>query len=474
MLSLYIFLILIGLTYYVAISNETRQIHQNESFVNRIENNNQIHQQIIDEAEQDIQYTQDPEELIHHHMKLWKLYYDGVPDKYDFHGNRIEGTSPNPELALYHINEAINLGYEEAYITLAKMYHFGFHNFDENKEEAKQIYAYIIDKGLPNRQEALKHFQDIVEEERYSNMSNWLNIPANNIKNTLRERNQFSVVDRDEHMRNVKRIKEKQRKYRNNNYDNHITVTYNNRFDNPIFRDVQLTNRNKQRISSNVRSDSQNVHDSALIRTVRGSIENLKGTTDITMDDSEVLRDIRMHILKKPKCDKRNNAIRALDAMEQTHKPLVAFQMKETDLLNLVWNRINNNHDENSENLKDNLYEQLANSVEHDKVVCTTGRFTRVLDSLNVVDKDVVIKPRSLINRELMDKSAMIRKEMYNERSDSDKNMIDSIQENDVQMKFTEDLKRNIRRQFQQDYVDTKLLTQDELDSEINKWIDYI
>jgi hypothetical protein len=96
------------------------------------------------------------------------------------------------------------------------------------------------------------------------------------------------------------------------------------------------------------------------------------------------------------------------------------------------------------------------------------------LDSLNVVDDQVSIKPRSLINRELMDKSAMIRKEIYDNESEGNRKMIDSIQDNDFQKQFTEKLKHNIRTQFKDDYVQSNVLTQTELDEEVNKWIDYI
>ena len=473
MLSLIIFFILSISLYYVTIFNKKRVIHQNETFVESTQNRNDVYQTKINNTEQELDQTQNPDELIYHHMKLWKLYYEGTPDKYDFEGNRIPGTSPDPELSLYHINEAIANGYNEGYIMLAKMYHFGFHNFEENKEEAKQIYMNIIDNGLPNREEALKNFQIIIEEERYSNMSNWLNIPSENIKTTMKGGNQFAIVDRDDHMRNVKRVKDEQRNHREFNQPIHIITQP--RYNNPKLINVQLQNRKKkQPIRNDIRNDTQNVHDSALIRTVKQSIENLKKSTNLSINHSDSLRNMRNYIRSKPDCDKKNDALRTLDAMERTSKPLVAFKMKETDLLNLVWNRINNNHFENKENLQDNLYDQLANSVEHDKVVCTTGRFTRVLDSLNVVDDQVAIKPRSLINRELMDKSAMIRKELYDTESEGNRKMIDSIQDNDVQKRFTEKLKHNIRTQFKDDYVSSKVLSQTELDEEVNKWIDYI
>lgn len=473
MISFVISFILLISIYYVAIFNTKKEIRLHETFINNIENRNEIHLTEIDNTENQITQIQNPDELIQYHLKLWKLYYDGIPDKYDFIGNRIPGVSPDPQLSLYHINEAITNGYEEGYFLLAKMYHFGFHNFDENKEEAKQIYTFIIDNGLPNREEALKNFQSIIDEERYSNMSNWLNIPSENIKTTMSNGNQYAMIDRNTHMKNIKKVKDEQRRHRNIQTVDYVYV-------NPIINDdnkyinVQLRDKNNRLIQNNIRNDTQNVHDSILIKTVRNSIDNLKNSTKLAIKQSDVLRQIRNHLESKNECDKKNNALRALDAMERGHEPLVSFKMKEVELLNLVWNRIDNNHYENRDDLRNNLYDSLANSVEHDKVVCTTGRFTRVLDSLNVVDDAVIIKPRSLINRELMDKSAMIRKEMYDNESEGNRNLIDSIQDNEVQNNFTTILKNNIRKQCKDDYVNTELLSQTELDDEINKWIDYI
>lgn len=474
MLSLFLFIVLLSLVYYVSYINKDRVVHLNEKFTDQTYSRNINYQSEIENTENQLNMQiQDPQERIYHHIKLWKLYYDGIPDRYDLDGNSIPGVEPNPELALYHINEAINNGYKEGYFELAKMYHFGFHNFDENKEEAKQIYTYIIDNNFPKKKEALENLQTIVDEERYQSMSSWLNIPTDSIKKYLGN-DSFSYVDRKQHMQNVQQVKSQQREYRRQNQQPvEIGIFYKNPED-KRFIDIELKDRTQQPIRNTIKNDSQNVHDSALIRTVRQSIENLQNSTNLSINHGDSLRELRGYILSKPDCDRKINALRTLDAMERTHEPLVSFKMKEVDLLNLVWNRINNNHSENKEDLMENLYDQLANGVEHDKVVCTTGRFTRVLDSLNVIDDQVAIKPRSLINRELMDKSAMIRKEMYDAESYEAQQRIDSIQDNETQIEFTEKLKNTIRRQFYNDYVRTEVLTQDELDEEVNKWIDYI
>jgi len=473
MLSLLIFFILSLIICYVSLYNNHREIQLNENYIETTNIKNNEYNSEINNTEQEINQSQNSEELILNHMKLWNLYYNGVPDKYDLNGNRIEGSAPAPKLALYHINQAISKGYEPGYILLAKMYHFGFHDFPENKEEAKGIYTHIINNELPNIEEAIKNFQTIIDEERYSNTSNWLNIPVENIRTSINHGNQYSTINRDEHINHIKKIKQEQKQDRfheESSFDIQPIKPHN-----PNLIDIQLENRtNKIPIRNEINNDTQNVHDSSLIRSVKQSIKNLQNSTNLSINLSDSLRNLRSFIQSKPECDRKENSLRTLDSMEKNHEPLVAFELKESDLLHLVWNRINNNHSENKNNLKDNLYDQLANGIEHDKVVCTTGRFTRVLDSLNVLDDQVSIKSRSVINRELMDKSAMIRKEMYDKESSENRKLIDSIQENSKQNEFSEQLKDNIRTQFKRDYIDSNVLTQEELDNEINQWINYI
>jgi hypothetical protein len=147
--------------------------------------------------------------------------------------------------------------------------------------------------------------------------------------------------------------------------------------------------------------------------------------------------------------------------------------MKETELLHLLWNRIVNNHND-SPDLKDNLYDQLSDSVEHDSVVCSSGRFTRLLDSLTIVDPDVTIKSKEVIHRELMDKSGMIQKRLYNECSEEDRDEIDSQETSKTSALFSEKLRNAIRDEFRCDYVDSGIMSQSELDSELSVWIQYV
>ena len=99
----------------------------------------------------------------------------------------------------------------------------------------------------------------------------------------------------------------------------------------------------------------------------------------------------------------------------------------------------------------------MNDCVENDHVVCHTGIFNRVLNSLNYVDNFVNVKSTNALNDEMMNKCSLIR-------SNLDENEDD----------FDNKLKRKIMEELKKDYVDTNIITQEELNNIINVWIDYI
>ena len=149
--------------------------------------------------------------------------------------------------------------------------------------------------------------------------------------------------------------------------------------------------------------------------------------------------------------------------------------MKEIELLNLVWNRIHDDcNKDNIDNLKENLTNELSESIEYGLPVCATGRFNRIIDTLNKVDPLVNIVPTNAINQEMMTNAAKIREEVLKEYSDKDKELIDSTEPNLIQEQFETHFKDKIRKTFKETYVDKQILTQNKMDSLIEKWIDYI
>jgi len=126
--------------------------------------------------------------------------------------------------------------------------------------------------------------------------------------------------------------------------------------------------------------------------------------------------------------------------------------MTELQVLQLVWNAIGNNND-----LKDILYFNLSDITTYRGLVCLTGRVTRMIDVFNGIDD--AIKPNALdFRKEMMNKCVKIRNELEAN---------DILDENNF-------YKNEIKKQLYNDYVISKILTNEDFEREINEWIEYI
>lgn len=201
----------------------------------------------------------------------------------------------------------------------------------------------------------------------------------------------------------------------------------------------------------NILNDPQNVHDTHINKTIQSSINKLKKNTPINLnfDQSKQL------ILQN---NNNKNIIKVLDRIENSTIKSYYNNMKLKDLFILVVNHINNYDTEKKNNAIHNLTNELNDCIENNNIVCFIGIMNRIINSLNIIDENVIIKSREVLHQEMMNKCVKIRKELEK----NNKNIDDNI------------FKIEIKKELKKDYVDNKILTQDELDDMINTWIDFI
>ena len=426
------------------------------------------------------------QELVESYLSMKELYYNGIPDKYDNSGFKIKGIPPNPQLAIDYLNLAIKNGYLKGWVELGQMYHYGFYDFPSNLTEAKKIYLYIInninDQQIINESRGL--YQEAFDESENIQTHSWLNLPyttriqpkktlyeiGQNKKNTSANKiaNIFNLagimrMDGDDATNQPININNIFRTLRNDNIQvaiaNNVTVT-----------DGDGTEGNQRK-----RNDMHNVHDHSVIATIKQSVEKLRKDTVISKNPDQCMSEIRQYLEQLPNNDKKGDAILALDAVERNYMPLSFTDLKETDALALVWNRIHSDkHKDNTKVLKENLADELSECIEHSKPVCATGRFTRILDTLNAIDEAVNVRPTYAINEEMMDKAVKIREEGYNKLTDEEKKQVDNIQKSDFQKQWTENLRDEIKKQLSETYVKSDILTETTFESEIKQWINEI
>lgn len=423
------------------------------------------------------------EEQVRIYTELGRAYHEGIPDK-DYQGKKIFGIRPNLNKAIRYYSQSFNLGNLESLFDIATIYHHQLNNINQ----AKKLYYQIInskptkivygrnleylkgqsrDKLLQINEEAgLISGMWNLNPSNYTPFDNINRIPLSENDHQIEP---FQVQNQpiEPFQREIDPFRRERRNIPEPFQGEGVRITRRRR-------------RNIEPIPIQERNDTQNVHDHVLLNTAKQSIKKLKKDTRIGIPVHESLQQIRNEIYKLPR-HKMKEAIKALDSMERNTEHISFSNDKDTltDLLNLVWNRIDSYKDsELKKSAKSNLINELSESVEFGSVVCGTGKFVRVIDSLNKVDPAVNITPKWAINDTMMNKAGLLRKKLEETLNEEDKKAVNSVKPSPeqviIQKEFDRKLQDTIRKTFKEDYVDTGTMSQDLLNTEINKWIDEI
>jgi hypothetical protein len=159
------------------------------------------------------------------------------------------------------------------------------------------------------------------------------------------------------------------------------------------------------------KNDSQNVHDHAITKTTLSNLENLKETTKLENPTQLIKSQIdKLELDEKTK----TNAIRVIDNLSSNKHS--TFNTSEQDTLKMVWNKIQKQESPQlRNNLTETLVKQLASSVEYGHVVCSSGKITRIMSTLDGTLNENVARPMWAIRNELGHLATKIRNEYNNE-----------------------------------------------------------
>lgn len=441
----------------------------------------EIHQQEIDRA---LQQTGggngegsglSREQLEEWFYKLHELYYNGVPDKYDAIGNKIKGVEPEPKKAIYYLSRAAGQrGDPMLWMKLASIYQNGMYNFDPDLNTAALYYSNIHEKyHSPNvRQQALEAYNECIQETNTIKTYKWLNLPYSGKKNQhhekIKKQRQPPKTQTPRPLATMAlggatAVVERNNFFLGNHAPVGAGVGAGAGAGAAVFDIDNIAN-----------NDMHNTHNSQVVATVANSVRRLKENTDINTDAGTSINQIRQWLGTKPRTDKTADAQSSLDSIERNIIPVSSVDMKEVDVLNLVWNRINSKkHAETKDDIMDIFYGQLADMQEHGKSVCATGRLERLVDTLSTFDDNVQIKPTYVIDQEMMTKAGAIREAQYEGLTD------DRAQQYKMgiapdQDAFDESVKGKIMDTLKKDYVDTGIVTNTKFETMVNKWIDEI
>lgn len=412
--------------------------------------------------------------------KAAQLLHNGIPDKWTSFGSLVTGVPPNAYHAKYIYAELVRRGDQSVLVPYAELLEYGVAGQEDVIDLTEALRLREI--HVSTLTDPYEQYNALDSVQRLSPPQDRPDIAA--VRTELAQQMAAQAA--------IQRAANKQYNFNIPAYAGTTTTT------NP--RQIRTTNEdiwmlppdafrapnpvqnvNTQTGPVFVRSDGHNTHDSTVTKTVKASVDRLRaGANPSKFDNAKAAREVRAMIESAATSnDRRQNAIAALDAIERNNQTLMTLDMKETDLLGLVWTRMH--HDDNLENqqaLRENLVDELSACIENGKPVCTSGRFTRILDTLNGVDKQVDIKPKWAISKEMVDKAGIMYQDKVQKLTETEKQAVNALEPNAEQEQLNNDIisnvKNDIKMEFKKSYVDQGIMSQEALDVEMSKWLDHI
>ncbi len=428
------------------------------------------------------------------YYKLGRLYHNGTSDTY-VKGTLVKGIKPDPIKAIKNYNKAIEQGDLSCIFELASIYHWGMNGHNvQDIQKAQQLYIQLINQGSLIQQtkarSLLNRLQtETSQQQEYHNVEPMQPVPeqiqsssnvqqAPSVQPTLNVQHNIPVITTNIQPnqyigeplptipRTITPLTPPPREipfYVRPDTDDILDELM-------LFFTVDRYVDNNLIVDGPTINDSQNVHDTGVNSTIAMSVNNLKQNTILQRSIQQTIQDITDYINTLQSSDKTMNAKKTLQYIQTTNAHITSCNMTELEFLQLIWNRIIASSD--SKTLMDNLVNQLAESVEYGEVVCTTGRYTRLIDSLNLVDPLVNIKPQWVISQEMLQRASVLFNTFMEGLSEEQKNIynndLDGV--NDI----TNNAKEYIKSNLQKEYVDSNIARQDVLDAELAKWLDSI
>lgn len=158
-------------------------------------------------------------------------------------------------------------------------------------------------------------------------------------------------------------------------------------------------------------NDTQNVHDTGVVKSVSNILDILKNKTRIVKRIEQCVNEMIEYIeLSDHSTIIKTNAIKTLMKMNEVNSLIISCNCREKDLIELIWNFCDTLNPKDKDNLKYNIVIQLSEAIEFGDTVCAQGRFNHLIASLDILEEfqSCKIKPLWAIKQEMMNKSPKI------------------------------------------------------------------
>lgn len=265
----------------------------------------------------------------------------------------------------------------------------------------------------------------------------------------------------------------------NNNYNNYnyyepeLDPEFDLELQQAIYEGIQQRREvgNDEIQQFNYMIDSQNVHDHVVQNSIKKIVDRIRHVEvgGVSNDGNEF-----DELIEFARNNGKNDAIRVIEHIKQTNPYLSKHNIHTSDALKKVWNIVKNDTDKSM-----NLLIELESAIENGSIVCATGVFSRIINSLNDGEENVIIDT-NILKEEMMNKIGVIRQQFYDKLSDEDKRVFDNDygdnndNNNNKQKELIDKLKSEIHEKFNADYVDSGLCDKkikDDIEKELLEYL---
>jgi hypothetical protein len=341
--------------------------------------------------------------------------------------------------------KALEHGYEESILHVSKIYMHGLHpHYLPDKMMAGRIFSTFL-----NFSSTIHPWCKLYLQEIYS--VNYEDLDAIRQNDIVYRPLPFNIEDRLKH--SVSRM------VNFFPYRTQFNNTWLKNFDEDEEEDLFDTTTLIERLPVQViRNDTQNVHDHGMQNIGAQIINVLEEKNDVKHNSDNYYQNVN-ELLKN--WDQKNypNVKRVCDSLSELNHS--KFDKSEKDVFNLVWAKVKDNPD-----MTIMLLDNMNSSVEHDSVVCSTGKIMRMLSTLDAVDEDTPdLKPDWVIKEEITQTVSKILKDL----KPNEKKEYESEDNND---RIKEVIKTRIRDKCEKDYKG--VLEPNILNIYLNDYLEYI
>lgn len=208
-------------------------------------------------------------------------------------------------------------------------------------------------------------------------------------------------------------------------------LTHKNALDKTLMS--KMSEKKKMRdVSKNIekkkswKSDSQNVHDSVILRDLKSQFQYIRSQNDIIRQPYQTFGQVCHLILNFSEYNKEKyeaDLLRVLERIRNNSKVL-GLDICEQAYFIEIWRRIQSPaNNVNRKELERSFVCSLQDCMEKNAIVCSTGRNTRLMSCLAHLDKDSktkgigILKSKEAIRNEILEESAKIVKKYIGDSS---------------------------------------------------------